>query len=135
MRSVMSMVSSVVLLASCLSAWLVHATPIPGYTYKSIGYWGQNSASFSANSTAQYEQSLSTYCTGSTWDVIIIGFVIIFNDASDNNLPRLNLANHCDTVFTNDPLLLNCPAVAGKKGLRLSFVLGDGEVVAMPGAF
>lgn len=71
---------------------------------KMVTYWGQNSNGA--------EQSLRNYCSSSTYDIIVVGFVYLFPSASGNadpTLPGLNFANHCETPFNSaNPFFLNC---------------------------
>lgn len=71
---------------------------------KMVTYWGQNSNGA--------EKSLRTYCSSSSYDIIVVGFVYLFPSASGNadaTLPGLNFADHCETPFDSaNPFFLDC---------------------------
>ena len=75
-------------------------------------YWGQNSASSSFPGPSHYEKPLSDVCMGN-YSTIIIAFVTTFFDTRNpGNLPAINLANHCGTLFQNYTSVLHCPDIA-----------------------
>lgn len=85
---------------ACVLALQTSASP------KMTVYWGQNSNGA--------EESLRTYCSSSSYDIIVVGFVYLFPSASGNadaTLPGLNFANHCETPFNSaNPFFLDCRA-------------------------
>ena len=88
-----------------------------------VMYWGQNGAG--------NEQTLATVCD-EPYEFIILGFLHIFFDPNNkDNMPGLNLANHCsDNYGTDYPDLLNCPEIAQQitqcqsKGKKVMLSLG-----------
>jgi len=93
-----------------------------------IVYWGQDSAGVSH--PTNLEKSLGEVCMRPGYDIVIIGFLISFNDSRQSGQPDLNLSNHCETAFPNYPFLLNCPTIGNdiqncqKAGKKILLSLG-----------
>ncbi|KAJ7773046.1 glycoside hydrolase [Mycena metata] len=86
-----------------------------------VVYWGQNSyGQTHPSDTANWQQTISTYCQDSVINAIPIAFIDVFNGIG--GLPDLNLANICSSV--NDPVfpgsgLANCQFLtAGIQGCQ-----------------
>lgn len=76
---------------------------------KMVIYWGQNSIAAYTNDPAKQEPDLRTYCTDSTYDIIVIGFVYLFPTAPGSVFPGMNFANHCEQPFDDaNPFVLDC---------------------------
>jgi len=95
-------------------------------SYQMVGYWGQQSVND--------ELPLASYCTDSTYDVIVIGFVFEFPfDDRNTQFPALNLADHCGDSFSGLPNLLSCPQIGQdivtcqNAGKKILISLGGGE--------
>lgn len=101
--------------------------PNPNSCYKSVGFWGQNSAGI-GNPQNLWEKDLVAYCDG-TWDVINIAFVHLMSTGSPSR-PGLNLAFHCETTFPGYPFLLNCPSIGNdiatcqRRGVKIFISIG-----------
>eukprot|EP01121_Diplochlamys_sp_Union-15-3_P006604 TRINITY_DN17098_c0_g1_i1.p1 TRINITY_DN17098_c0_g1~~TRINITY_DN17098_c0_g1_i1.p1 ORF type:complete len:341 (-),score=61.22 TRINITY_DN17098_c0_g1_i1:10-1032(-) len=79
---------------------------------KLVMYWGQDSAG--NRYPNNLEKPLAQVCSYPGYDIINIGFVIIFFDQNNKGqLPGLNFANHCTTSFPGYPDLLNCTTDIG----------------------
>jgi len=94
----------------CLSTLLAVVNAAP----KMAVYWGQNSAgSANPNDQTKWEKDLRSYCTDSTYDIIIMSFANMFPTSPGSQYPGLNFASHCETYYsTQDPFLLICPTIA-----------------------
>jgi len=86
-----------------------------------VGYWGQCSAG--------NEGSLASYCSGSTYDIIVIGFMPQFGSGGDISI---NFAGHCWQTFPGTNLL-HCSDIGRdiqtcqSQGKRVFLSLGGGE--------
>ncbi|KAF8924106.1 glycoside hydrolase family 18 protein [Dissophora ornata] len=87
-----------------------------------VNYWGQNSVS----SVGGTETDLVNYCQDDTVDVFVVAFVYQIQ----NNMPVLNLANHCGDTFSNG--LLNCPKVG--QDIKACQANGKKVIISVGGA-
>ncbi|KAG2064391.1 glycoside hydrolase [Suillus decipiens] len=88
-------------------------------------YWGQNSyGAVNPSDTANWQQPISYYCNDDVINTIPIAFLDEFY--STDNLPSINLANTCTTVFSGTNLL-NCSFLASD----IEYCQAAGKIVTM----
>lgn len=88
-------------------------------------YWGQNSyGAVNPTDTANWQQPISYYCNDDIINTIPIAFLDEFY--STDNLPSINLANTCTTVFSGTNLL-NCSFLASD----IEFCQAAGKIVTI----
>ena len=97
------------------------------FSYKLVGYWGQNSAGIHYPSDQlRWEKTLKVYCDG-TYDTILLSFMHLFGIYGSIGL---NFANHCDTSCEGKPFVLKCPIISDdikycqNKGVKIGISLG-----------
>ncbi|KAF9452543.1 carbohydrate-binding module family 5 protein [Macrolepiota fuliginosa MF-IS2] len=76
-------------------------------------YWGQNSYGAGHSDTANYQKTLSFYCSDNTIDVFPVAFLYVF--FGPGGAPVINLANTCnptDNITFPGTNLANCASLA-----------------------
>ena len=103
------MARGLIVLVAAISCLLVASSA--ARSLENIVYWGQNSASGSFPSKADYEKPLSVVCE-KNYTTIILGFLDIFFDPRNpGQLPGINFADHCGTLFDKYVSLFHCPEI------------------------